>query len=75
MLKLPNLYYEDMIKKYSHFGGITMEDTDRKAELPIHMVLGTSVWCNIKMRVLPRVVNPGEPIAEQTRFGWIIMSP
>ena len=75
LLKLPNPRYEAMIKKYPHFEGITMEDTDTKDELPIHMVLGTGVCSNIKMKVLPRIGNPDEPIAEQTRFGWVIQSP
>ena len=43
LFKLPNPYYEASIKKYSQFAGITMEDTDRKAEIPIHMVLGAGV--------------------------------
>ena len=75
LLKLPNPRYEAMIKRYSHFEGITMEDTDTKDELPIHMVLGTGVGSNIKMKVLPRIGNVDEPIAEQTRFGWVIQSP
>ena len=52
-----------------------MEDKDDKPELPIHMVLGTGVGSDIKMKVLPRVGKTGEPTAERTRFGWIIQSP
>ena len=75
LLSLPNPRYEEMIAKYSHFKGVTMEDTDKKDELPIHMVLRTGVGSSIKMKVLPRVGNPDEPTAEQTQFGWVIQSP
>ena len=75
LLKLPNPRYKELIAHYSHLKGISMLDNDTKPELPIHMVLGTGVGSDIKMKVLPRIGKIGEPTAEKTRFGWIIQSP
>ena len=52
-----------------------MDDTDQKPELPIHLVLGASEYAKIKTVSMPRGGQSGEPIAELTRFGWIVMSP
>ena len=52
-----------------------MNDTDTKAELPIHLILGTSEYTRIKVQEMPRVGQPGEPVAELTRLGWVLMSP
>ena len=51
-----------------------MNDTDTKAELPIHLISGTSEYIRIKVQEMPRVGQPGEPIAELTRLGWVLMS-
>ena len=52
-----------------------MNDTNTKAELPIHLILGVGDYTKIKVPEVPRVGSPGEPVAELTRFGWVIMSP
>ena len=52
-----------------------MDDTDQKPEFPIHLVPGASEYAKIKTVRMPRVGQPGEPIAELTRFGWTVMSP
>ena len=51
-----------------------MEETDNKGILPIHVILGANEYTKIKMAGYQRVREIGEPIAEQTRFGWTIMS-
>ena len=48
-----------------------MDDTDDKEVLPIHLILEAS----LKVNSMPRIGNPGEPVAELTRFGWMMMSP
>ena len=55
--------------------GINMNDNDTKPELPIHMILSAIHYARIKVPEIPSVGSPGEPVAELTRFGWVIMSP
>ena len=52
-----------------------MEDTDEKEELSEHMITGTSEFSKIKTPTKPRVGKSGEPAAEITQFGWMMMSP
>ena len=62
-----------MIKEFSHLKGVSMGDTDNKANLPIHIILGTSEYTRIKTKHVLRIGAPGEPIAEYTTFVWTIM--
>ena len=64
-----------MIETYDHLKGIKMNERDTKPELPIHVILGASDYVKIKMRKCPRVGKISEPIAEQTKMGWVTMSP
>ena len=48
LLNLENPGYKDMVAKYDHLKGVTMDDTDVKKELPVHLILGTSVYAQIK---------------------------
>ena len=41
-----------------------MDDTDNKASLPIHMILGASEYARIKTKDVLQIRSPGEPIAE-----------
>ena len=51
-----------------------MDECDTKSNLPIHLVLGIGEYARIRTRTKPLVGKEGEPIAEQTKFGWV-MSP
>ena len=75
LLTIPNPKYQEMLKSHQHLSGITMDDKDEKAELPIHVIIGTNQYPKIKTKTPARIGNQGEPIAELTKFGWIIMSP
>ena len=75
LLTIPNPKYQEMLKSHKHLSGITMDDQDEKAELPVHMIIGTNQYPKIKTKTPARIGNPGKPIAELTKFGWIIMSP
>ena len=63
-----------MIETYDYLKGIKMNERDTKPELPIHVILGASDYVKIKMWKCPRVGKINEPIAEQTKIGWV-MSP
>ena len=64
-----------MIATHDHLKGIEMNERDTKPELPIHVILGASDYVKIKMQKCPRVGKINEPIAEQTKMGWVITSP
>ena len=67
--------YDSMIKIYQHLKGVKMSDTETKSELPIHLVLRANEYSRIKMSTKPRIGDPGDPVAEYTRFGWTIIMP
>ena len=54
---------------------VKMEECDTKSELPVHVVLENGEYVRIKTRSKPLVESDGEPVAELTKFGWMIMSP
>ena len=72
---IPNPKYQEMSKSHQHLSGKTMDDKDDKAELPIQVIIGKNQYPKIKTKTTARIGNQGEPIAELTKFGWIIMSP
>ena len=42
LLTIPNPKYQEILKSHQHLSGITMDDQDEKAELPIHVIIGTN---------------------------------
>ena len=75
LMKLPSPHHKDMITKYVHLKGVEIGDNHTKDELPIHLILGASEISKIKTEFRPRVGKLEEPIAELTKFGWLILSP
>ena len=64
-----------MIETYDHLKGFKMNERDTKPELSIHVILGASGFVKIKMQNCRSVGKTNEPIAEQTKIGWVITSP
>ena len=58
-----------------HTKASQMNDRYTKPELSIHVIFGASDYVKIKTQKCPRVGYTNEPIAEQTKIGWVIMSP
>ena len=52
-----------------------MNDVDTKSHLPVHIILGAGDFAKLKTESVPKIGEPGQPVAELTKFGWIIMSP
>ena len=52
-----------------------MNEMNKKTELPIHMIFGSSNNTKAKSKEMPRVGQPDEPVTKLTRFGWVLMSP
>lgn len=75
LLNQPNPRYSELIEEYPHLKGVKMSDTDKKDELPIHVVLGASEYAAIKTKTPARVGLPGQPVAEKTLLGWTILKP
>ena len=75
LLTINNPEYDVLIARYQHLNAVRMDDNDTKDKLPIHVILGISEYTRIKTCSKPLVGGPGEPVAEQTKFGWSIMSP
>ena len=76
LLFVKNPNYDQLLRKHDHLRGVTMDDGDTKPQLPIHLILGNGEYARIKTSTKPLIgKEDGEPIAEKTKFGWVIMSP
>ena len=74
LISMPNPHYKDIIQTYTHLQGVQMEDSDNKKYLPVHVILGASEYVNIKTKGDVKVGQKGEPVAEYTAFGWVIIA-
>ena len=75
LLELPNPKYSELQNKYQHLKDIEINDTDMKPVLPVHIVLGVNEYARLKTQERPRIGLEGEPIAELTKLGWVVLSP
>ena len=75
LLMIPNPNYKMMQETFHHLRGINFNDEIDKDELQVHMIIGVDVYCKIKVKKEPRIKEPGQPVAELTKFGWVLMSP
>ena len=64
-----------MIETYDPLKYIKINERDTKPEFLIDVILGASDYVKIKMQKCPRVGKINEPIANQNKLGWVIMSP
>ena len=75
LLTLNNPRYKEIIAKFPHLKEVKMDDVDEKPQLPVHLILGVSDYAKIKTESKPKIGQPGEPVAELTKFGWTILLP
>ena len=66
LVLLDNQNYQDLIHSYPHLKGVTMSNTDTKAKLPVHLILGAGEYAKIKTNIPAKIGTPGQPIAELT---------
>ena len=75
LIKIPNPKYRRLQETFDRLRGIRFDDNLPKDELKVHLVIGVDVYCNIKEKKEPRIGRPGQPVAELTKFGWVVMFP
>ena len=75
LLFLENPQYQEVIARNSHLSGMAMNDVDAKSRLPVHIILGAGDYAKVKTESAPKIGEVGQPVAELTKFGCIIMSP
>ena len=75
LLNIPNPDYGKMLTKYPHLTGIKMNENQTKVTLPIHAILGVSNFTKINTQEIPQIGEIGDPVAELTKLGRVIMSP
>jgi hypothetical protein len=75
LLSVENPRYKQILSHFNHLKGVTMADVDEKPQLPIHLILGASEYAKVKTATKTQVGQPGEPVAELTKFGSTLLSP
>ena len=75
LLFMENPKYQEVIARNPHLSGVVMNDVDTKSRLPVHIILGAGDFAKLKTESVPKIGEPGQPVAELTKFDWIIMSP
>ena len=75
LLTLPNPKYSEILKKHPHLKEVHMNDTDKKEQLSVHIILVASGFAKINVEKDPRVEKIGNSFAEFTKMGWVKMSP
>ena len=75
LLFLENPKYQELIPRNLQLSGVVMNNVNTKSHLPVHIILGAGDYAKVKTESAPRISEPGLPVAELTKFGWIIISP
>lgn len=70
---LENPRYEEVIARNPHLSRVVMSDVDTKSRLPVYIILGAGDYAEVKAENVPKIGEPGQPVAGLTKFGWIIM--
>ena len=75
LMMLDNPRYRKLLEKHPHLKGVTMNDTDERPCLPVHIILGNSETPRISTKEPQRVGREWDPVASYTKLGWAIISP
>lgn len=70
-----NVPKRNTLTKHPHLKGVTMNDTDERPRLPVHIILENSETPRISTREPQRVGREWDPVASYTKLGWAITSP
>ena len=75
LMMVGNPQYKKLIEKHPHLKGVTMDDTDERPRLTVHIILGNSQCPRISTTEPQRVEREWDPVASRTKLGWTITSP
>ena len=75
LMMVDNPQYKKLIEKHPHLKGVTMDDTDERPRLPVHIILGNSECPRVSTTEPQRVGREWDPVASRTKLGWTITSP
>ena len=75
LLAESNPEYKKLLQSYIHLREVFTDDDDSKPELLVYIALGTSDFSKITTKMQASSGKIGEPVAELTKFVWVIMSP
>lgn len=67
LLLLENPKYQEVIARNPHLTGDVMNDVDTKSCLLVHIMLGAGDYAKLKTESVPKIVEPGHPVAELTK--------
>ena len=68
LLILENPKYQEVIARNPHLSGVVMNDVDTKSRLPVHIILGAGDFAKLKTESVPKIGEPGQPVAELTIY-------
>ena len=74
-IELPNPKYLELKNRSQHLKDLEINDNDPKTVLPVHIIIGVNNYTKIKTQGRSRVGLKGEPVAELTKLGWVVVSP
>ena len=57
LLSLPSPNYQEIRSHFPHLNDIKLNDTVKKRELTVHVILGINDYAKIKMQESPRIVH------------------
>ena len=75
LLTVPNPRCKSMLSDHHYLKDVKVDEFQTKAVSPIHVILGASDFTKIKTKEAQRIEKIGDPIADLTKLGWIIISP
>lgn len=62
LLSLENPWYKSRMEWYDDLKGVKIDDLDDKEELPVHLILGTNEYIQIKTETTPKIQKPEKPL-------------
>lgn len=75
LAELPNSKRLELHNKYQHLKDLETNGNDTKTVSPVHMILGVNNYTKIKTHEKLGVGLDGEPVAELTKLGLVVILP